>query len=88
MDSSASGSADMLNPKPKPNPKPKNRCSFDTCRHKLLLSDFPCKCAKTFCSSHRHSEHHNCEFDYKQNQKDILLRTMSSSVVAKKVDII
>ena len=64
------------------------RCFLDVCRKKLMLSDFACKCGQTFCVNHRHSEAHSCSYDYKKAHTDVLLKTLSTCVVAKKVDII
>ncbi|CAK9302421.1 unnamed protein product [Gordionus sp. m RMFG-2023] len=41
-----------------------NRCYF--CRKKIGLSGFPCRCGGNFCSIHRYSDKHNCNFDYKE----------------------
>ncbi|KAK4359759.1 hypothetical protein RND71_021988 [Anisodus tanguticus] len=40
-----------------------NRC--DTCRKRVGLTGFKCRCGVTFCGSHRYPEHHGCTFDYK-----------------------
>lgn len=40
-----------------------NRCS--TCRKRVGLTAFKCRCGVTFCGSHRYPEHHGCTFDYK-----------------------
>ncbi|XP_035012223.1 AN1-type zinc finger protein 6 [Hippoglossus stenolepis] len=41
----------------------KNRCL--TCRKKVGLTGFDCRCGNIFCSTHRYSDRHNCTFDYK-----------------------
>ncbi len=64
------------------------RCCFDGCKKKLALTDFPCKCGKIHCSSHRPAELHNCSFDFKANHKDNLLQYMSTAVTAAKIDAI
>jgi len=47
-----------------PAKKPKkNRCT--TCKKKLGLTGFDCRCGGQFCSIHRYSDKHNCSFDYK-----------------------
>ncbi|CAM0876755.1 unnamed protein product [Alopecurus aequalis] len=48
-------------PKPKP---PSNRCL--SCRKKVGLTGFKCRCGDTFCSMHRYADAHKCTFDYKQ----------------------
>ncbi|CAN4114393.1 unnamed protein product [Withania somnifera] len=40
-----------------------NRCT--TCRKRLGLTGFKCRCGVTSCGSHRYPEHHGCTFDYK-----------------------
>ncbi|KAI3411447.1 uncharacterized protein J3R85_017962 [Psidium guajava] len=40
-----------------------NRCS--TCRRRVGLTGFKCRCGMTFCGSHRYPEQHDCGFDYK-----------------------
>jgi hypothetical protein len=63
-----------------------NRCAFDGCKKKLSLTDFPCKCGKKHCCAHRPSEVHDCTYDYKKDQKQILKTTMGAPVVANKLD--
>ncbi|CAB3994005.1 AN1-type zinc finger 6-like [Paramuricea clavata] len=43
--------------------KRKNRCT--TCRKKVGLTGFQCRCGGLFCSLHRYSDKHQCSFDYK-----------------------
>jgi hypothetical protein len=64
------------------------RCCHDGCKKKLALTDFPCKCGKIHCISHRPAELHNCAFDFKQNHKDNLLQYMSTAVTSSKIDAI
>jgi predicted nucleic acid binding AN1-type Zn finger protein len=64
------------------------RCCLDGCKKKLLLSDFACRCGGTFCSLHRISESHACRFDYRQDNRNNLLKTMSTAIVGKKIDTI
>ena len=64
------------------------RCCMEGCKKKLMLSDFPCKCGKKHCATHRAPEIHACSYDFKQSQREILLKTMSTAVIAKKVDVL
>jgi len=66
----------------------KEICALDGCKNRLFLTDFPCKCSKKFCTKHRYDSEHACTFDYKANAKQILLKTMSTAIVAQKVDLI
>ena len=36
-----------------------------TCKKKLPLLPFVCKCNNSFCSKHKYPEDHNCDFNYK-----------------------
>lgn len=40
-----------------------NRCS--TCRRRVGLTGFKCRCGLTYCGSHRYPEQHACGFDFK-----------------------
>ncbi|XP_054789966.1 zinc finger A20 and AN1 domain-containing stress-associated protein 3-like isoform X1 [Prosopis cineraria] len=44
-------------------PAQPSRCV--TCRRRVGLTGFKCKCGSTFCGSHRYPEQHRCEFDFK-----------------------
>ncbi|KAJ3594163.1 hypothetical protein NHX12_006494 [Muraenolepis orangiensis] len=41
----------------------KNRCF--TCRKKVGLTGFNCRCGNVFCGPHRYSDLHGCTFDYR-----------------------
>merc|ERR1712038_930088 len=43
--------------------KCKNRCL--TCKKKVGLTGFNCRCGGLFCSMHRYADEHTCQFDYK-----------------------
>ncbi|XP_004493535.1 zinc finger A20 and AN1 domain-containing stress-associated protein 8-like [Cicer arietinum] len=40
-----------------------SRCA--TCRKRVGLTGFSCKCGNLFCSMHRYSDKHDCPFDYR-----------------------
>jgi len=44
--------------------KKKNRCL--SCKKKVGLTGFTCRCGGLFCSIHRYSDKHECNFDYKE----------------------
>lgn len=52
--------------------KESERCS--KCNKRLNLMIFKCKCEKNFCPKHRYAEEHNCNFDYKLDEKNRLER--------------
>ncbi|THU61344.1 hypothetical protein C4D60_Mb07t22290 [Musa balbisiana] len=41
-----------------------NRCS--TCRKRVGLTGFSCRCGNLFCAAHRYSDKHDCQFDYRK----------------------
>ncbi|KAG0475946.1 hypothetical protein HPP92_012375 [Vanilla planifolia] len=45
-----------------------NRCS--SCRKRVGLTGFRCRCGELFCMWHRHSDTHDCTFDYKSAGKE------------------
>ena len=47
---------------PKKTPPKKTRCM--SCRKKVGLTFFACRCSGIFCSLHRYSDKHECSFDY------------------------
>jgi predicted nucleic acid binding AN1-type Zn finger protein len=55
---------------------------------KIRLVDVACKCEKTYCLKHRHPEEHACTFDYRASAKEVLLKYMSTPVVASKIEAI
>lgn len=44
--------------------KKKNRCA--TCRKKVGLTGFECRCGGLYCAIHRYSDKHECSFDYRE----------------------
>ena len=66
-------SIDLKQDKPK-----RERCSFDTCKKKLLITDFKCLCKSRFCIRHRFPEEHDCTFDFKQRGRDIQNKQLTS----------
>lgn len=52
------------------------RCQHESCKMKLMLADFPCKCKNFYCSQHRYSESHKCTFDYKEQGIKLLEKNL------------
>ncbi|KAL2250761.1 zinc finger A20 and AN1 domain-containing stress-associated protein 4 isoform X1 [Sesamum indicum] len=67
---------------PQPQP-PTNRCS--TCRKKVGLTGFRCRCGITFCGSHRYPEKHGCTFDFKAMGREAIAKA-NPVVKADKLD--
>lgn len=45
-----------------------NRCL--SCRKKVGVMGFKCRCGSTFCGTHRYPEQHDCTFDFKAKGKE------------------
>lgn len=75
---SASGS--VLEPKAKEGP---NRCS--TCRKRVGLTGFNCRCGNLYCAAHRYSDKHECQFDYQTAGRDAIAKA-NPVVKANKLD--
>lgn len=55
-----------------------------SCKTKVGLLGFKCKCSYVFCSRHRHSDQHGCTYDYKTEFRQRLAKE-NPVVVASKV---
>jgi len=62
--------------------KKKNRCL--SCKKKVGLTGFTCRCGGLFCSIHRYSDKHVCGFDYKALGAEEISKS-NPVVVAEKV---
>uniref|UniRef100_A0A8D0HJM7 AN1-type zinc finger protein 5 n=1 Tax=Sphenodon punctatus TaxID=8508 RepID=A0A8D0HJM7_SPHPU len=60
----------------------KNRCF--TCRKKIGLTGFDCRCGNLFCALHRYSDMHDCPYDYKTEAAE-KIRKENPVVVAEKI---
>jgi len=60
----------------------KNRCV--SCKKKLGLTGFTCRCGGQFCSMHRYSDKHDCPFDYKAMGEQEISQN-NPQIVAQKV---
>jgi hypothetical protein len=64
--------------------KKKSRCCFDTCKRKVGLTGFDCRCGGLYCWEHRYSDKHDCKFDYKELGQD-QIRKSNPVVVGEKI---
>jgi len=64
------------------------RCPHQGCKKKLFLTDYACKCEKTYCAAHRPPELHACAFDFKKASDAELMKKYGKAIVAKKLDTI
>jgi len=67
-------------PKAKEGP---NRCA--TCRKRVGLTGFNCRCGNMYCSVHRYSDKHDCQFDYRTAARDAIAKA-NPVVKAEKLD--
>jgi predicted nucleic acid binding AN1-type Zn finger protein len=58
-----------------------NRCA--SCRKKVGLLGFPCRCGGMFCSLHRYAEKHACDFDFKTADREKIAKNNPLVVAAK-----
>jgi predicted nucleic acid binding AN1-type Zn finger protein len=50
------------------------RCSFETCKRKLKLTDMGCRCKNRYCQQHRLPESHFCEFNFKNETAEAFMK--------------
>jgi hypothetical protein len=62
----------------------KSRCA--TCRAKLGLLPFLCRCGGAYCSSHISSVAHTCAFDYRAHQSKLLSEQLDTKGLHEKVE--
>jgi predicted nucleic acid binding AN1-type Zn finger protein len=62
-----------------------NRDRCTKCDKKLKLTDTKCRCNNYYCSVHRYSDCHDCPFDYKTFNKE-LLEKQNPTVTAQRID--
>ncbi|XP_009459927.1 PREDICTED: AN1-type zinc finger protein 6-like isoform X2 [Nipponia nippon] len=60
----------------------KNRCF--TCRKKIGLTGFDCRCGNLFCAIHRYSDMHACPYNYKAEAAE-KIRKENPIVIAEKI---
>uniref|UniRef100_A0A2P2LY62 Zinc finger A20 and AN1 domain-containing stress-associated protein 8-like n=1 Tax=Rhizophora mucronata TaxID=61149 RepID=A0A2P2LY62_RHIMU len=75
-----SGSGESVEAKPKEGP---NRCG--TCKKRVGLTGFKCRCGNFFCASHRYSDKHECPFDYRAAAREAIAKA-NPVVKAEKLD--
>lgn len=61
-----------------------SRCS--QCKKKLGIQEYKCKCEKIFCINHLHFMEHNCEYDYKVNEINLLKEKMNVGILREKIE--
>ncbi|XP_019192533.1 PREDICTED: zinc finger A20 and AN1 domain-containing stress-associated protein 4-like [Ipomoea nil] len=76
------GSEEAMPAAAAPPPRP-NRCG--TCRKRVGLTGFKCRCGVIYCGTHRYPEQHGCTFDYKAMGREAIAKA-NPLVKAEKLD--
>ncbi|KAI5057419.1 hypothetical protein GOP47_0027434 [Adiantum capillus-veneris] len=79
-ESAKSGSTSADTPQQQQQP---NRCF--TCKKRIGLTGFKCRCGNQFCSLHRYHDKHNCSYDYRAAARDAIAKA-NPIVKADKLD--
>lgn len=64
--------------------KKRTRCCVESCKRKVGLTGFDCRCGGLYCWEHRYSDKHDCKFDYKEHGQD-QIRKNNPIVVGEKI---
>ncbi|CAK9214260.1 unnamed protein product [Sphagnum jensenii] len=59
-----------------------NRCG--SCRKRVGLTGFKCRCGNIYCALHRYSDKHNCSYDYKAAGQKAIAKA-NPLVIAEKI---
>lgn len=70
---------------PPPRKVQKNTSKCFSCKRKIGLTGFQCRCGYFFCSTHRYSDQHDCDFDFQSLAREQLEKA-NPVVVASKLD--
>jgi predicted nucleic acid binding AN1-type Zn finger protein len=55
------------------------------CKKKVGLLGFVCRCGGTFCSVHRYTDQHACDYDFKTAEREQIAKK-NPLVVAPKIN--
>ncbi|KAH7331403.1 hypothetical protein KP509_20G031400 [Ceratopteris richardii] len=66
-----------------PHKQQPNRCF--TCRKRVGLASFKCRCGNQFCALHRYHDKHNCPYDYRAAARDAIAKA-NPVIKAEKID--
>ncbi|KAF7119977.1 hypothetical protein RHSIM_Rhsim13G0224000 [Rhododendron simsii] len=78
----AFGSGETVEAKPK---EKEGSSGCATCKKRVGLTGFKCKCGNVFCGNHRYSDKHECPFDYRTAARDAIAKA-NPVVKADKLD--
>ncbi|GAA0183057.1 hypothetical protein Leryth_023077 [Lithospermum erythrorhizon] len=68
-----------------PEMKAKGPIRCTTCRKRVGLTGFHCRCGNLFCGLHRYSDKHECPFDYQSAGREAIAKA-NPVVKAEKLD--
>jgi lysophosphatidic acid acyltransferase/lysophosphatidylinositol acyltransferase len=71
------------NDKPEETKQGPKRCG--TCRKRVGLTGFNCRCGSIYCAIHRYSDKHECTFDYRTAGQEAIAKA-NPVVKAEKLD--
>jgi len=54
------------------------------CNKKILII-YKCKCENIFCTKHKYSDSHDCNYDYKLKQQEFLIKS-NPVIIPRKID--
>lgn len=74
------GSGESSDTKPKQGP---SRCT--SCKKRVGLTGFSCRCGNVFCATHRYSDKHDCPFDYRTAGRNAIAKA-NPVIKADKLD--
>lgn len=60
-----------------------SRC--ETCKKKLGVMEYTCKCGKVFCITHLHAEEHGCDYDHRTEKRAELKKQLDTGPLSSKV---
>ncbi len=63
---------------------PSTRCN--KCNKKLGLMAYRCRCGKELCVTHLPSEEHECDFNYREQQKEELRKALDTTDLRSKME--
>ncbi|KAJ1279374.1 hypothetical protein BS78_04G151100 [Paspalum vaginatum] len=70
----AVGAAASISSAPEPLPPAAKAGRCASCRRRVGLTGFACRCGATFCGVHRYPERHACTFDFRAAGRDAIAR--------------
>lgn len=67
------------------NKKKTTRCSYRSCKKKVNIVGFTCRCSKEFVFCSKHLNAHECTFDFRKDAQERIKKD-NPIVIASKID--